>query len=669
MSFPQSLGSPSGSSRAAPATPADWATPPGEHVERRVWAGLLAFAVVLVASVTVAVAVLAGAQAYVRAEGFYVKGQLLAAHHVGRFAETGDRDDLERARRALRAPEAYWAFRISMDQPSPDVARARRLLGGVGHAPAEARGMIRLYPVFRRVPALAPSLDAWVTADGSTDRLRALVDRADRLAAAGGVRPSEARALADEATARATEASGLGAAFSDTLSEGTRAVGWGLVLAALGLGLGLVAVVGVPAVRVLRRLRAADGRYRQIVRHGTDIVTVLTPGGRILYESLSTEGTLGFEPESLVGRDALSLVHPDDLPEVQAHFAACLAGGGAQDPVRFRFARADGTWATLEGAAVNHLGDPSIRAVVASSRDVSDRVRAEAAQRARVEAEAARRTAEAEAAEATRRAAEATAAEAARAQAKAEEAQARAEELLRLKTSFLHNMSHELRTPLTAILGFAEVLAAEAAPPDRPLAEAIRRGGLRLQGTLDAVLEHARLEAGGVEVSAERVDVVACVAEAVARLRPVADEKGVALLAPAGPPVWTSTDVGALDRVVGHLVGNALKFTDDGAVTVTVGRRGGGVEVAVRDTGVGMSPCELARAFRAFEQASEGQARRHEGSGLGLAITERLVALVGGRVRVESEPGAGSVFRVWLPAEPQRAGDPVRDASGGAVPA
>ena len=98
-------------------------------------------------------------------------------------------------------------------------------------------------------------------------------------------------------------------------------------------------------------------------------------------------------------------------------------------------------------------------------------------------------------------------------------------------------------------------------------------------------------------------------------------------------------------------------------MTVTVHRVDDEVELAVADTGVGMDAGELARVFRAFEQASEGQARRREGTGLGLAITERLVALMGGRIEVESEPGVGSTFRVRLPAGPQRAGD-----LGGAVP-
>ena len=647
---PSAAASPSG-----PVAAVDWAAPPRRHVERTVWVGLAAVVASFVVFVAVGVGVLAGAQSYVRAEGFYVKGQLQAAHRICQFAGTGELSHLRDARDALRVPVAYRAFRQHMDRSA--VPAARTTIERVGHRPGEARLMAALFPAIRRLPVLAPSLDAWTEADDLTAQLQSLANRTERAVADHGVGSAEARALSDEASSVAYDVAELGVVFTDTLSRGTHLIHWGLIAGALGLGSVLAVLVGVPFVHLLRRLRTSDGRYRQIVRHGSDIVTAVGADGRIVYESPSAESVLGFAPEELVGREALGLVHPDDRPAVGATVAACLADSGAAAPVRFRFARAEGGWVTLEGVAVNHLDDPGIRAVVVSSRDVSERVRAEAEHRARLSAEAARWEAEAaaaQAAEEARRAAEATAAEAA-------EAQAHAEELLRLKASFLHNMSHELRTPLTAILGFSEILAAEADGDDQELALAIYRGGLRLRSTLNSVLDHAQLEAGRVTVNLERIDVVARVTESVDLLRPLADEKGIVLVGPTGADVWTPADVDALDRVVTNLVGNAVKFTQEGAVSVTVQRvseeHGDYVEVAVSDTGVGMTDAELSRVFNAFEQASEGESRRHEGTGLGLAITERLVALQGGCISVESTPGVGSTFRALFPAEPQRAAD------------
>ncbi len=226
-----------------------------------------------------------------------------------------------------------------------------------------------------------------------------------------------------------------------------------------------------------------------------------------------------------------------------------------------------------------------------------------------------------------------------------------AEEHLRLKTSLLHNMSHEIRTPLTAILGFAEILAEGLAAEERDLALGVLRGGQRLRRTLDSVLEHAQLEAGHVRIERADVDVTAEVAEAVGVLQPLADAKGLALVGPSADAIAAHLDARALGRIVTHLVGNAIKFTEVGTVEVSVAESASGDEVAVSvsDTGVGMSAADAARVFDAFAQVSEGIGRRHEGNGLGLAITERLATLMGGRIHVESTPGAGTTVRVWLP--------------------
>ena len=237
------------------------------------------------------------------------------------------------------------------------------------------------------------------------------------------------------------------------------------------------------------------------------------------------------------------------------------------------------------------------------------------------------------------------------------EARQRADEMLRLKDAFLSNMSHELRTPLTAILGFAEVLAGEAADDQREFADAIVRGGRRLQDTLNAVLDLAQIQAGAVAMTIEPVDVAAEAAEALALLRPVAEAAGLALALDARPAAALA-DRAALHRVLHNLVGNALKFTPAGAVTVSVEADGPSVRLAVTDTGIGIAPDFLPRLFDEFTQASEGHARTHEGNGLGLSITRTLVDLMGGEIRVESTEGAGTCVTVTLAAAPPPAALP-----------
>lgn len=233
-------------------------------------------------------------------------------------------------------------------------------------------------------------------------------------------------------------------------------------------------------------------------------------------------------------------------------------------------------------------------------------------------------------------------------------AKERAEELLRLKTSLLNNMSHELRTPLTGILGYAELLGDEVVGESQDMVDAILRGGRRLMDTLNSVLDLAQLESGSFHLQHTPLDARAEVADVLTLLAPLAHQKGIALSSAAGADaVWCQADRAALFRVLNNVVGNAVKFTEVGGVTVAVEPvESGEVRVRVTDTGVGISPEFLPRLFEEFRQASDGYGRQHEGNGLGLAITHRLVHLLGGRLDVRSALGEGSVFEVFLPGGP-----------------
>lgn len=237
------------------------------------------------------------------------------------------------------------------------------------------------------------------------------------------------------------------------------------------------------------------------------------------------------------------------------------------------------------------------------------------------------------------------------------EAKERAEELLKLKSSFLNNMSHELRTPLTSILGYAEVLLEEKADnSQRMFAERIVDSAKRLQGTLNSVLDLAQLESGETTLELAVADVSDEVKDAVDLLKPVAQKKGLTLetIVTAADP-YAKVDVACINRITNNLVGNAIKFTEDGRVTVEVGTDDEFVFLQVKDTGIGIEQQFLDHLFDEFRQESTGLQRTHEGSGLGLAITKRLVDLLGGRIEVASEKGEGSTFTVYLPrvAPPQ----------------
>lgn len=233
-----------------------------------------------------------------------------------------------------------------------------------------------------------------------------------------------------------------------------------------------------------------------------------------------------------------------------------------------------------------------------------------------------------------------------------------AEEANRMKSVFLANMSHEIRTPLTSILGFAGLLKKQVSGKGRLHADRIEKSGVRLSETLDAVLTLARLEAGRARIMLDELRVAHEVREIAALYQAEAAAKGltlVVLVEPAARTVRSHLDRGAFTSVVQNLISNAIKFTDDGEVRVSVGVDRGGTEdarvrVEVTDTGRGISKAFLPRLFEPFTQESEGLTRTHGGTGLGLSIAKQLAEKMGGHIDVESEPGRGSRFTVSFPA-------------------
>ena len=253
-----------------------------------------------------------------------------------------------------------------------------------------------------------------------------------------------------------------------------------------------------------------------------------------------------------------------------------------------------------------------------------------------------------------------------RAKEHAERAQNEAEEAARFKDAMLQNMSHEIRTPLTGILGFAEILAEEVEGEHREFAATMHNAATRLRRTLDSVLDLAQLEAGTLSVHCRDRALAEVVCPAIDGLRPLARQKGLAFELDLDPGVRAPIDTAAIERIVNNLVGNALKFTDEGRVAVSVYADGPDAVLEVADTGLGIDPEFQPRLFDAFSQASSGISRRHEGNGLGLAIAHQLVLQMSGRIELSSEPEQGTTFRVCLPlsaSEPALAAHPAGDGA------
>jgi len=225
------------------------------------------------------------------------------------------------------------------------------------------------------------------------------------------------------------------------------------------------------------------------------------------------------------------------------------------------------------------------------------------------------------------------------------------------KSRFLANVSHELRTPLNAIIGFTGIIQKRASRTrgvlqvqELDFLERVRANGVHLLALVDRLLDLSAIEAGRVELTYSEVDLGTLVRRLLGELSPPATEKkldfNVVVPTPLAP---VHTDAVRLKQILTNLVENAVRFTVEGSVTVTVHAVDGrAIRLEVSDTGIGIPPARLREIISAFTQADDSPTRRHHGLGLGLAITQDLCHLLGYSLTLESTPGSGTSARVNL---------------------
>lgn len=227
------------------------------------------------------------------------------------------------------------------------------------------------------------------------------------------------------------------------------------------------------------------------------------------------------------------------------------------------------------------------------------------------------------------------------------------EEANRLKSEFLSNMSHELRTPLNSINALSKVLIMETSgkldDDESNYLEIIERNGKRLLSLINDILDLSRIEAGKLELNPTSFSMNNFLSLIIENISPLADTKGLQLKLDAEAEIEVTTDKNRLDQVITNVVGNAIKFTEEGEVKVICEQKNENINVTIQDTGIGISENQLPFIFHEFRQADGSTSRPYEGTGLGLAITQKIIRELKGNITCESKIGVGSIFKITIP--------------------
>ena len=392
-----------------------------------------------------------------------------------------------------------------------------------------------------------------------------------------------------------------------------RLPGWAMglaVTAALAQGL-LLAAFARSGKRAAEAVAEGTAMYRFLADNAMDLITRHSSDGRIRFASPAALILLGRSPEAIIGQAPAALVHPEDLPALNAALMeSSYFGRAGIAEVRLRHADGSLVWAEIRCRPVSEGGD-----IVAVTRDITI---AKAQERALVEARDAALGAS------------------------------------RAKSRFLANMSHELRTPLNAIIGFSEMMAqemfGEIGPRYQEYSRLVHESGTHLLDLINSVLDMSKIEAGKFELCEELFNLTDTAESAVRFLKVQAERANVALVLDVAPnAALVHADRRAIKQILVNLLSNGVKYTPPGGEVRLTARYNSGVEITVSDNGTGISAEDLERLGKPFEQVESAETRGKEGTGLGLALVKALAAKHGGEAIITSALGEGTAVTVRLP--------------------
>jgi PAS domain S-box-containing protein len=366
-----------------------------------------------------------------------------------------------------------------------------------------------------------------------------------------------------------------------------------------------------------RKLAEKEESFRALIEYSSVGITLWDHNRRVFYASPALRIILGYEPQELLGDFNPDLIHPDDLPTVQARLKGLIEVAGQTQRSRVRMKHKNGEYRWIEVISRNLFDNPAVGAIVTNMRDITDSTNAEIA---------------------------------------TAEARQRAESANQAKSDFLAMISHEIRTPMNGITGMCQLLLeSNLNKEQQDYSETIAQSAQSLLALINDVLDFSRIEAGKLSIERAPIDLSLVLSEVVQLMRVRAEEKGLKIKTtyPADAPRAFYGDALRIRQILFNLTGNAVKFTDKGNISLDAeikffAASRYSISISVRDTGIGIDPEKLETVFHKFTQADLSTTRRYGGTGLGLSISRSLAELMGGTIVAQSTPGEGSEFRLEI---------------------
>jgi len=589
----------------------------------------LGLLIVALATSWAAIDVVNATRAYATGEGRYSKAQKMAVLDLHRYAASHDIADYDAFQRDMGVPLADHEGRVALEQAQPDrEAAARGFLRGQNH-PDDIAGLIRLFQWFSWWKPFAQAVGDWRIADTQIVMLIAKGAQLHRLVETHGFDGAAEAAVLNDIDRLDDAITERENTFSTHMGEAARGATM-LVVTGLGLSTVLLWTIGILfAMRLFRRQIAVDRqlaqsemRFRDYADIASDWYWEMNLENRINYMSERIYGIMNIPMGTVINFDGIKMIRDAAIDPV--HAEECIAAMAERRPfrnLRMRFFAKDGGigYGTISGKPAHDIDGHFV-----GYRGVGEDITTQMYDALKVR-----------------------------------EAKARAERANKAKSEFLANMSHELRTPLNAILGFSDVIASKLFGPGETeryadYARDIHNSGAHLLGVINDILDLSKIEAGQMQLEDGTIALRDAVDEARTLLGDKASGERIAFKVelPGAPPVL-KVDARKFIQVLVNLLSNAFKFTPEGgSVTLTATYAlDGGLDVAIRDTGIGIAADDIETVLSPFGQVESAFSRRHHGTGLGLPLAKSLAEMHGGALTLQSTEGKGTAVTVHLPPE------------------